>query len=153
MSAERFTLDTNILVYAVDRNAGTKHDVAAAVVDRSAERNCVLTIQALGEFFAVVTRKNVVRHADATDFVRGWSALFPMAPSSGVALHAACRHVSAGGLAFWDAMLLATAGEAGCSIVLSEDMQDGAKFGGVTVRNPFAGTSLPDDLRQLLGLE
>jgi hypothetical protein len=49
-------------------------------------------------------------------------------------------------------LLLATAQQAGCSIVLSEDMHDGAKLDGIVVRNPFGQRALAEDLRPLLGL-
>ena len=51
----------------------------------------------------------------------------------------------------FDALLLATAREAGCTVLLSEDMQDGAEFDGVVVRNPLRGDGLPRDLVPLLG--
>ncbi len=41
-------------------------------------------------------------------------------------------------LSFWDAMLWATARQGGCSAILSEDMQDGRRLGGVEFVNPFA---------------
>jgi predicted nucleic acid-binding protein len=52
------------------------------------------------------------------------------------------------GLAVWDAIILATAAEAGCRVLLSEDMQDGFTWGGVTIVNPFASPPHPllDDL-------
>ena len=151
MSAERFTLDANVLVYAADLDSGWKHERALDILDRANERDCVLTLQALGEFFFVTTRKGIVANADATALVNDWLTIFPSVTNSMSSLRAAMMAVVKTRLSFWDAMLLATAGEAGCSVVLSEDMQDGAKFGGVTVRNPFAGASLPKDIRDLLG--
>ena len=52
-------------------------------------------------------------------------------------------------LAIWDAIILAAAAEAGCRMLLSEDMQDGFTWGGVTIVNPFAPQphKLLDDLR------
>jgi predicted nucleic acid-binding protein len=52
----------------------------------------------------------------------------------------------------FDALLLATARQAGCTIMLSEDMHDGAGLDGIVVRNPFADQAVVDDLRPLLGL-
>ena len=153
MSAERFTLDANVLVYAADLDSGWKHERALDILDRASERDCVLTLQALGEFFFVTTRKGIVANADATALVNDWLTIFPSVTNSMSALRAAMMAVMKTRLGFWDAMLLATTGEAGCSVVLSEDMRDGARFGGVTVRNPFAGDSLPKDIRDRLGLE
>jgi predicted nucleic acid-binding protein len=50
-------------------------------------------------------------------------------------------------------MLLATANDADCELVLSEDMQDGLRFGNLMVRNPFAGMELAPDIRALIGLD
>lgn len=60
MCVERFSLDTNILVYALDAKAGNKHTLAAEIVDRAVERDSHLTLQALSVFYAVVTRKGIV---------------------------------------------------------------------------------------------
>ena len=57
MADKRFTLDTNILVYAVDRDAGDRHGTAIDLVDKAAEQDCILTLQALSEFFYAVTVK------------------------------------------------------------------------------------------------
>jgi predicted nucleic acid-binding protein len=43
----------------------------------------------------------------------------------------------------FDALLLATASQAGCCNSLSEDMHDGARLGGIVVRNPFANQRSP----------
>ena len=56
MQDERFTLDTNILVYAVDRDAGERHDTAIDLVDNTVRQDCILTLQALSAFLYAVTR-------------------------------------------------------------------------------------------------
>ena len=52
----RFSLDTNILVYAVDRDAGERHDRSRTLLGRAARRDGVLTVQALAEFFHARTQ-------------------------------------------------------------------------------------------------
>jgi predicted nucleic acid-binding protein len=150
--AERFTLDSNILVYALDSLAGEKHQRAVAVVDAASEHDCVLTIQALAEFFTVVARKGIVSPRSAAEQVEDWMTTFPLVAAGEGALQTALRLSVQGKLAFWDAMLLATAGQSGCDLVLSEDMHDGATIEGVLVRNPFAGRAIPRPIQQLLGL-
>lgn len=61
----RFTLDTDLLVYSVDSTAGARHDLAVEIVDRATECDCYLTLQALSEFYAAVTRNGIVRPAEA----------------------------------------------------------------------------------------
>jgi hypothetical protein len=51
---------------------------------------------------------------------------------------------------YWDALLVATAAEAGCTLVLTEDMANGAMLGGVTVHHPFAGDNLTQLTQELL---
>jgi predicted nucleic acid-binding protein len=47
-------------------------------------------------------------------------------------------------------VLIATAAQAGCTLLLSEYMHDGLRFGSVTVRHPFAGARLTVDVELLL---
>lgn len=134
----RFSLDTNILVYAVDRDAGERHEHARELMGRAARRDCVLTVQALAEFFHATTRKNLLEPSRASAFVRDWLDVFPVAAADEAALADAMNAVDEHRLSFWDAMLWATARLVGCSVILSEDMQDGRRLSGVEVVNPFA---------------
>jgi predicted nucleic acid-binding protein len=56
----RFSLDANVLVYAADRTAGERHERTLHILDRAVRRDCVLTLQALAEFFHVTTRAQMV---------------------------------------------------------------------------------------------
>ena len=133
----RFSLDTNILVYAVDRDAGERHDRSRTLLGRAARRDCVLTVQALAEFFHATTRKNLLPPAHASGFVRDWLAVFQVAAADTSALIDAMDAVEEHRLSFWDATLWATVRQSGCSAILSEDMQDGRRLGGVEIVNPF----------------
>lgn len=152
MSAERYTIDTNILVYAVERSEGWKHELAAEIVDRSIDRPCILTLQALAEFVAVLSRKRADEKPFAVGQAQDWLSTFPVTVATGEAFRSALGAFELGRVALWDALLLATAREAGCTIAISEDLQDGGTLLGVTVRNPFGAAGLPDDLRALLGM-
>lgn len=152
MTAERFSLDTNVLVYAADRDAGDKHARALQIIARAARRPCTLTTQALAEFYHATTRKRIVPQADAAAQVRDWLDLFPTVAADAEALRRALAASEGGRFAFWDALILATAGQAGCAVVLSEDMADGVRLGNVTVLDPFEGSDLPAAVAALLGL-
>lgn len=134
----RFSLDTNILVYAVDRDAGERHERAKELMGRAARRDCVLTIQALAEFFRATTRTNLLAPSRAGAFVRDWLDVFPVTAANEAALVDAMDAVGEHRLAFWDAMLWAAARQAGCAAILSEDLQHGRRFRGVEFVNPFA---------------
>ena len=150
-AAKRFSLDTNILVYSIDSAAGRRHALAAEIVDRAAACDCWLTLQALAEFYAAVTRKGIVPPADAAALASDWLEIFPAAPASAAALRTALASAAAGSTSFWDGLLLATAAEAGCTVLLSEDMADGARIGGVAILNPFTAKGLAEPALKLLG--
>lgn len=131
------TFDTNILIYAMDGMAGERHRLAAELVDHAVGRNACLTLQALSEFYAATTRKNLIEAEQASAMVADWMILFPVVAAAPSAMRLAMHEAASGRYSFWDAMLLAAAGEAGCTLLLSEDMADGARLGPVTIRNPF----------------
>ncbi len=76
MSDDAFTLDTNILVYSVDRNAGPRHELAKWIVRRAGFTSCHLTLQAVSEFYAVVTRKRMMPPPAAAQVARDLIELF-----------------------------------------------------------------------------
>jgi predicted nucleic acid-binding protein len=65
MNAEPFALDSNILVYTVDRSAREKQRRAREIVRLAASRPCVLALQSIGEFFVAATRKTYVSRKEA----------------------------------------------------------------------------------------
>ena len=133
----RVSLDTNILVYAVDSDAGGKNRAATLLVRRAAGADCVLSLQSLAEFFHAVTRKGVMTANEAQRLIDEWRAVFPVYAASEKSLTDAIDVHRKHRLAFWDAMLWATAHEAGCRILLSEDFQDGRVVGGLRFVDPF----------------
>ena len=137
MSVDRYTLDTNILFYAVDLDAGSKHTLASNLIVESTTKDCILTLQSLGEFFWAVTRKGKIPTQTAQDQIIDWSTLFPIQSAGSGTLIKAMRGVQQHGLSFWDAMLWACSKEAGCSRVLTEDFNHGQVIEGVLFENPF----------------
>jgi predicted nucleic acid-binding protein len=110
----------------------------------------VLTLQALGEFFHATTRKRIVARHDAATQVRDLLAIFPTAAADVDAFTTALAVAEQGRSSFWDGLLVATAARAGCTCLLTEDMQDGARVDGVTILDPFVGEELPDQVAELL---
>jgi predicted nucleic acid-binding protein len=146
----RFSLDANVLVYAADGRAGNRHARALHVLISAARHDCVLTLQALGEFFHTATRKRIVPSRDAAEHVRDLLQIFRTAAADVEAIRTALEWAERGRRSFWDGVLIATVASAGCEVLLSEDMQDGARFGTVTVLDPFAGDELPEAVAALL---
>lgn len=140
----RFTLDTNILVYALDRDAGTRHDIALDITRRARGRDCVLTLQSLGELFRTLTRPKLgIASAQAADIVQQWRDAMLVVIADEDCLTDAMDAVTYHGWSFWDAMMWATAKRHGCGLLLSEDGRAGRTLGGVTIINPFAATAEP----------
>jgi predicted nucleic acid-binding protein len=149
----RFTLDTNLLVYSVDGSAGIRHQLAGQIILRAARLDCCLTLQSLSEFYSVVARKGMMPAAEAAAQVGDWLLYFATAAVSAAALRAALVDAVAGRASYWDALLVATAAEAGCTLILTEDLADGGKLGSVEIHNPFAQNGgLTEGARGLLGL-
>lgn len=137
MSAERLSLDANILFYTIDADAGDRQRKAREIVRRAATADCILTLQTLSEFFASTTRKGKLTAAQAAAHVEDWQTLFPVAAATPASLRLAMRAVEQHNLSFWDAMQWAVAKQAGATLLLSEDMQHDRELEGVRFRNPF----------------
>ena len=139
MSAGRVFVDTNILVYAHDRGAGSKHDAARrklAVLWRAPGAVSV-SVQVLQELYVTLLRKRIPkRHALATieDHLQ-WHVIENTADllMAGIRLH------QRQDLSFWDALVVAAAVEAGAAELWSEDFVAGQTYDGVKVVNPLMG--------------
>jgi predicted nucleic acid-binding protein len=139
----RFTFDTNILIYAIDTDAGERHRVALDLVRGAAGRDCVLTLQALAELFRALTGKYRVAPAKAAEIVQDWRDAVPVFAADALCLTDAMDAVIAHSWSFWDAMIWATAKRANCRLLISEGSRHGRTFGGVTIVNPFAAPRSP----------
>lgn len=137
MNASRVTLDTNILIYAIDRDAGKKHERAIDVIAQALKMDSFLTLQVLCEFYAATTRKRYAQHKDVVMFIKEWANVFPIVERNYTALSTALEAVEKHSLSFWDAMLWATTKEAQGTLLLSEDFQHDVVLGGVKIVNPF----------------
>jgi predicted nucleic acid-binding protein len=151
-SRPRFTLDSNLLVYSVAQQDGARHEAARTIVHRAVDADCWLTLQSLSEFYSVSRRKNVPPELAATQ-VENWLAAFPSVAVSAAAIRRALADHLGGRASYWDGLLVATASEVGCTLVLSEAMSDGAVLGGVRIHKPFTVDGVISDLtRELLDL-
>jgi predicted nucleic acid-binding protein len=135
----RVALDTNILVYAEGLNGAERRAEAGRIIRDLAEDEVVVPAQALGELFTVLTRKAQRPAPGARDAVLGWHDAFLVADTSSAVLLDAMELATSHQFALSDAIMLAAAAVSGCRFLLSEDMQDGFTWRGVTIRNPFAG--------------
>jgi predicted nucleic acid-binding protein len=137
MNKPRFSLDTNVLIYAVDSLAGEKHTRALQFVDQAVDEDCVLTLQVLSEFYFATTRKGKVPLLEAEQQVNDWQMLFPIITVQPAFLNLAMKLAREHCISFWDALLLETVSAHGVTHLLSEDFQERRVISGVTICNPF----------------
>lgn len=138
MSARAF-VDTNVLVYLFDDDEPVKQGQARALRSDRDGPDLVVSTQVLGEFYVTVTRKlaRPVEPEAAAAAVAEISALPVVSVDADLvrsAIDTAQRHQ----LSYWDALIVEAAVNAGCELLLSEDLADGATIRGVTVENPFS---------------
>lgn len=132
-------VDTNILVYAYDRGAGTKHERARTAVEKLwQDGNGVISVQVLQEFYVNVRRKarKPISAEQSRQLISDYLAWNPVI-NDGAILLAAMEIEKQFMLSFWDAMIVAASSKAEAEILLSEDFNNGQVFGQVTVKNPF----------------
>ena len=134
----RIALDTNILVYAEGVNGALRAKTTVELIKKLPESSTVLPVQVLGELFRVLVGKSAFSPPQARTIVLRWQHTFPLIETSPSILVAALDIAADHGLTIWDAIVLSAAAAAGCRVLLSEDMQEGFTWGGVTVVNPFA---------------
>lgn len=136
MRARSF-FDTNVLVYTDDKAAPAKQRRALDLIaEHRRARTGVVSLQVLQEYFVTVTRK---LHLDPRIARRKVELIaeFDVASPEGADILAAIDLHRLHGVSFWDALVLRAAKQAGCSILLSEDMQGNREIDGVQIVNPF----------------
>jgi predicted nucleic acid-binding protein len=139
----RVALDTNVLAYAEGVNGTGMKSVALELLGKLPQASVVLPVQTLGELFQVLVRKAGRSTADARSAILSWRDAFALVETSAGALLAATDLVVNHQLGLWDAVILCVAAEADCHLLLSEDMQNGFIWQGVTIVNPFARSKHP----------
>lgn len=140
MSASLQFVDTNVLIYAHDRSAGSKHERARTLLKELWDsRSGCLSIQVLQEFYVNITRKvtNPLSPEAAAAIITDLSAWQIHRPDVSDLIEA-IRLQTRLQLSFWDAMIIASANRLGCHTVWSEDLNAGQTYGQTIVRNPFA---------------
>ncbi|HYX24806.1 MAG TPA: PIN domain-containing protein [Thermoanaerobaculia bacterium] len=132
-------VDANVLVYAEDRDAGSKHAIARSLIAdlwRSGEG--VLSVQVLQEFFVTVTRKipRPLSPDEALAIVEQYLT-WQVVENTGDLLLAGIRLASELKVSFWDALIIQAARTEHCDRLWTEDLNHGQRIGGLTIVNPF----------------
>ena len=119
----RIALDTNVLVYTEGVSGEARQQAALDIIATLPRASTFIPVQVLGELFRVLTGKSSVSPKQAHARLASWQLSFPLIDTTA---------------SVFSIVILAAAAEAQCRLLLSEDMQDGFTWGGVTVANPFA---------------
>jgi len=142
--------DSNIFIYLFDDKEPVKQPVAAEVVAALATVDCVIGLQVVGEVRTVLQLKQKQPSWRASEHAHNLFTTFDSFGYGRNAVEKALEYSATGGLSYWDALLLAAAAEAGCTVLLSEDMGNGADYFGVRVINPFGTDGLTPAARAVL---
>jgi len=138
MTASVF-VDTNVFVYASDNRETVKQPLAEEWLERLwREQSGRTSVQVLNECYWNLTReiRPVLPANDAWDIVHSLFQWNPQAIDIDVLTRS--REIERRyRLAWWDSLIVGAAQAQNCPLLLSEDLQDGAVYGGVMVRNPF----------------
>lgn len=145
----RFTLDSNVLVYAVDRGTPAKRAIAHDILKRAIGLDLVLTAQALAEFLNVVRRRSPADFPAACEQAQRWATLFPTGSTTWEYVEKAATLAAKHRLQLWDCVIWQSARSLKANLFLSEDLQDGFSMDGMKVLNPFAPAN-ERDLAELL---
>ena len=135
----RVFFDTNVLIYVLAKN-----DPRSKRAEELLAAGGILSVQILNEFVSVARRKLLMSWSEATEALAAIRILCPSPLPLTVETHeAALKIAEQHGYGIYDALVLATALEASCETLYSEDLQEGQTIDGqVTIRNPFNHSSV-----------
>lgn len=137
--SDKIFIDTNILIYAHDKDAGEKHSTALAIIkDLWEKRTGVLSNQVLQEFYVGVTKKiqKPIGKSEAREILRAYIC-WKIKEISPVSIIRATEIEEKYRMSFWDALVIVAAYEAKCEKILTEDFNSGQVVEGVLIENPF----------------
>ena len=132
-------VDTNVLVYAHDLDAGDKHEIAIGVVsDLWESGNGVISTQVLQELYVTLTQK-VPSHPKKSQVRRILNnyLAWDLAVNNGQTILQASEIEENYNISFWDAMIVSAAYSKNAAILLTEDLNEGQLIEGIKIVNPF----------------
>lgn len=130
--------DTNVIVYALLDDDADKKRIAATLIAKAIDgRSFCISAQVLKELANTLIRRTDKSLQSIASSIRRLAPYVTVADTPRLVIRA-LELKDEFQLQFFDALIIAGADASGCSLVLSEDMTDGATYGNVLVRNPFA---------------
>jgi predicted nucleic acid-binding protein len=139
--SDRTFVDTNVLIYAHDVDAKSKHGVAKSILrELWEEHSGVLSTQVLQEFYVNVTRK--IQHPISKESARLVVSSYVIwcGETTHTEVSTAFRIEDEYRIGFWDALIVASALKSRANRILSEDLNAGQTIAGIRIENPFVST-------------
>jgi predicted nucleic acid-binding protein len=133
-------VDTNVLVYALDKSNSPKKRVAQRLINELMEEDRLrVSTQVLQELFVTLTRKvkQPCSSEEALAVLEDLTA-WPLMAVDYAAIRAAVRLADEAELSFWDALVVVAAARTGAAVLYTENLNDGQEILGVRISNPFA---------------
>jgi predicted nucleic acid-binding protein len=137
--SDRTLVDTNVLVYALDDSEPQKRDIAREALGSERYGELVLSAQVLSELYVAITRKldRPVPQEQAVEVVKRLGLSNHVVAIDTALVRHSIEVSRSAQLSYWDGLVVAAATQAGCSRLLTEDLNDGQLIGTVRVENPF----------------
>ena len=147
----RFALDSNVLIYAEGLEDLAKRERATQLIEAIPVEDLVIPLQVIGEVTRWICTRGKKSKAVAVDRASWWLTTYLTQETTRLVFEGALELMAKNRFQLWDAIILSASAEAKANSLLSEDMQDGFRWRGVTIMNPFlARPALP--LRRLLSM-
>ena len=137
--SDRTFVDTNILVYAHDADAGEKHATAAkSIADLWESKNGIISTQVLQELYITLTRKATtpLARSIARRLIRNYLTWEMVLNDGAIILHASEIEENYH-LSFWDGLIVAAAYSKNAAVILTEDLNHDQRIEGIRIRDPF----------------
>ncbi len=142
MNGVKAFFDTSVLLYMYSGVDPTKQARAKELFRRFARSSRFLvSTQVVQEFYAAGSRKLGLPHAELREATEALMEL-PLVTVAPAHIRSAIRLEEQHMISFWDALILAAAESGGANVLYTEDLNDGQRYGAVTVRNPFQASEV-----------
>lgn len=138
MSAKAF-FDTNVLVYAFDKNEPEKQAIAKRLIGQfGSDGQLIVSTQVLQELYVTLSKMGKQSlPAEEVDEIVNDFAEYPLVQVDKMIISGAMKRHQGKAFSFWDSLIVEAALQANCQILFSEDMQDGQQIGQLVIQNPF----------------
>jgi predicted nucleic acid-binding protein len=135
---DKIFIDTNILVYTVDKFDKIKQKIARKLVKEAIlNGTAVISTQVLQEFYNICTVKLHMKPLKVKGYVHNYIENIEVVQNGSTIIERGIDISIISQISFWDALLIASAESSNCVELMTEDLNDGQIINGVKIKNPF----------------